>query len=87
MNEILCEILSMCYRISNNSKADVFFNYSPHCDCFTVNYYRDGWKEHHLEEHDEICKYIAMTEGIDEENLLSCKAELMKLAEELGVVL
>ena len=44
MNNALCEVLNMCYRISNNSKADVFFEYAPHCGSYSVYWYPDGWK-------------------------------------------
>lgn len=43
MNELLCEILSICHKISVNSKADVFFNYMPHCDAYNVRVSKNGW--------------------------------------------
>ena len=44
MSDKLREILWLCYKISTESKADVFFNYSPHTDSYNVYYYIDGWK-------------------------------------------
>lgn len=45
MNNLLCEVLSMCFRISRDSEADVFFEYAPHCNGYSVYWYRDGWTQ------------------------------------------
>lgn len=79
MNELLCEIMSICYEISRTSKADVFFEYSPHVSSFSVEWYEDGWKELDDPEYKEP-EYIAMVKHINEGNLLSVRAKLHEIA-------
>lgn len=43
--DLLSKVCKKCYEISINSKADVFFYYSPQCNAYSVNYYMKGWKE------------------------------------------
>lgn len=65
-------VLTLCMEISNNTKADAFFNYSPHVDCYSVNIHRDGWKP------GEEAEWLDMTSDITEENV---NATLDKLVE------
>ena len=36
-------VLTLCMEITNNTKADCFFRYSAHLNCYSVDIYRDGW--------------------------------------------
>ncbi len=38
-------VLELCVKISTKTKADCFFNYSPHCNVYCVTLYREGWYE------------------------------------------
>jgi len=40
----IVEIFELCLEISNTTEHDVFFEYSPHVNCFSVNYYINGWE-------------------------------------------
>jgi len=42
MNEIT-KIFESCLEISTTTKHDVFFQYAPHVNCFSVHYYIDGY--------------------------------------------
>lgn len=56
-------VLTLCMEISNNTKADAFFNYSPHVNTYMVYVYRDGWKEGAAPE------FLDMSSDITEENV------------------
>lgn len=45
INELLKRVLEKCYLISTHSKCDVFFEYSPHVNCFTIMYFKDGYNK------------------------------------------
>lgn len=81
MNKLLCEVLSKCYEISTNTKADVFFDYAPHVKAFSVFVYRDGWTEK------TACdmEYFAMSLRVTKGNLITTMAKLYDLEYELEV--
>ena len=81
-NTLLCEVLSMCHHISNKSKADVFFEYSPHCDSYTVCFYRNGWTNKTAGD----MEYMNCVTKITCNNLKLTRAKLVTLAIELGVL-
>lgn len=81
MIELLCEVLSICHKISTKSNADVFFNYSPHCDNYDVFLWRDGWNV------DEDFEWLAMGMKITEENIAMTIQRLYHFAWEKGVAL
>lgn len=64
-------VLAMCMEISNNTKADCFFDYSPHVNSYSVNIHRDGWVS------GADAEYIDMVTDITEDNIM---ATLNKLA-------
>lgn len=68
--ERLQGVLALCMEISNNTKADAFFSYSPHVNCYSVHIHRTGWAE------GAELEWVAMNEEINEENLLNTIAEL-----------
>lgn len=41
--DLLLKVFRKCYYISTHSKCDVFFDYSPHCNFYSVYYYKEGW--------------------------------------------
>ena len=43
--EKLQEIVARCYEISTKTKADAFFDYSPHTRQISVCVYENGWSE------------------------------------------
>lgn len=45
LKDLFLKVVELCYEISTTTKADVFFNYSPHVNYFTIYYYADGWEE------------------------------------------
>ena len=81
MSKLLCEILSKCYEISTNTKADVFFDYAPHVNTFSVFVYRDGWTE----ETNGDMEYFAMSLRATRGNLITILAKLYDLEDELEV--
>lgn len=42
-NALLQKVLGLCVEISTTTKADVFFEYMPHVDSFSVRAYEFGW--------------------------------------------
>lgn len=40
---ILIDIFKKCYEISKNTKADCFFDYSPHVNGISISAYRRGY--------------------------------------------
>lgn len=81
MIELLCEVLSICHKISTESDADVFFDYAPHCNYYSVYWYRDGWSEN------KMMEWVDMTSRITEENIELTILRLYNIAAEKGVVL
>ena len=63
-------VLTLCMEISNNTKADAFFSYSPHVNSYMVYVHRDGWVE------GAEMEWVAMSEHINEENLMKTLEEL-----------
>lgn len=82
MKNLLCEVLSMCFRISCESEADVFFEYSPHCGSYSVYWYCDGWKP----EKSFAFEWLNCTTDITCENLKNTLEKLNAIATELGVM-
>lgn len=76
--KLINEIFKKCYFISTNSECDVFFRYSPHVDCYDVDYHISGWKP--LE--DAI--HINNSTEINYSNLKCTLKKLDKLWEELN---
>lgn len=86
MCELLCEVMSMCYKITQETKAHCFFEYSGHTDCFTVLCFPDGW--HPNMEQGEFNKcYVMYYTAVNEENLIIASYRLRKIARNLGVEL
>lgn len=44
MYDMICKVFGLCYKISTESEADVFFEYMPHCSSYSVDVYPHGWK-------------------------------------------
>lgn len=81
-NKLLCEVLSMCYCISEESEADVFFDYAPHCNSYSIFLYRDGWTQETAGD----MVYLECVTKITCKNLRRTIAKLNALAVELGVL-
>ena len=82
MNNALCEILSMCRLISRESDADVFFDYAPHCNAYSVYWYRDGWTQETAGD----MVWLNCTTKITCKNMNDTLAKLNAIATEMGVV-
>lgn len=86
MNKLLCEILSICYEITQQTVAHCFFSYDAHIDSYTVRYYEAGWSSGmSLEECKKV--YVSCCSKITEEDLSITKQKLLDIAKERGVVL
>ena len=68
--DMLHSVLDWCMGISNTTKADCFFDYSPHVNTYSVHIYRNGYVE------GAGMEWVAMSEDINEENLMKTIAEL-----------
>lgn len=42
----LTQLVELCAKISERTKADAFFRYSPHVGGFEVDVYYKGWEAH-----------------------------------------
>ena len=79
MIELLQEILALCVKITQGSKADVFFSYEAHVNRHGVNYHENGWDS------GEDMEWIALCVPNDEEGLTYTRNRLLELAEKLNV--
>lgn len=70
-------LFGLCMKISNNTKADCFFNYSPHTNTYMVYVYRDGWSR------SDDPEYIAMCYDITGDNIAETCSKLNALYKEL----
>ena len=75
---LMAEVLGLCYEISTHSKADCFFNYSPHIDSFDVNVFEFGWVE------GTKGKYYAFCADVNRDNLLEVLDKLYALKHKMG---
>ena len=73
----LRSVLSLCMKISATTKADCFFDYSPHVNCYGVHIYRNGWEE------GAHAEYVDLQSDIISENLMVTRDKLLKIYEEL----
>lgn len=67
----LHSVLTLCIEISERTKADCFFDYSPHVNSYCVHIYRNGW------ETGVDAEYVDLQSDITTDNI---KATLDKLA-------
>lgn len=81
MCEFLCALVSKCYQISTTTDADVFFEYFPHVNTFTVYVCPDGWTP----ENAGHMEYLAQSLQVTKANLLSTIAKLFELESKLEV--
>lgn len=82
MNEMLCEVLNLCYKISTESEADVFFEYIPHCNAYRVYVYPHGWKPN-----TDKLSLTGIVEALTEESLENTIIQLKAIAMFLEVAL
>lgn len=75
--EKLHGVLAMCMEISNNTKADCFFDYSPHVNSYAVHLYRNGWAEGAEPE------WLDLQSDIIEDNIMATLTKLAKIYCEL----
>ncbi len=45
MKDKIGRIAALCYQISEETKIDVFFDYSPHVCSISIRVYKSGWIE------------------------------------------
>lgn len=84
MYEKLCEVLSICCKINNQTKANCWFSFSGHCDIYSVICVENGWKTD-LPDDEWEQSYIDNVTKVTEENLICTKIKLLEVAERLGV--
>lgn len=78
---LLAAIAKKCYIISTKSKAQVFFNYSPHVKWYCVEFYKVGW----MENGEDGGVKINWSTKITTINLSQTIKKLNKIASELGI--
>lgn len=49
---LLGQIIATCYEISTQTKADAFFDYSPHTSQISISIHPTGWNENDEWEYD-----------------------------------
>ncbi len=65
---ILIDIFKKCYEISKNTKADCFFNFSPHVNSISIDVYPKGYRNSDDTEYiwlDECGEWQELPELID----------------------
>ena len=75
--ERLHGVLALCMEISDNTKADAFFEYSPHVNSYCVHLYRDGWAMGAEPE------WLDLQSDITEDNIMATLNKLAKIYCEL----
>ena len=75
--ERLHGVLTLCMTISNTTKADCFFDYSPHVNTYGVHLYRNGW------ESGVEAEYVDLQSDITEDNVMATLDKLAKIYCEL----
>ena len=73
----LRNILMLCQKISDTTKADVFFDYAPHVNHYGVHVYRNGWEEGVAPE------YVDLSSDITSRNIEATYEKLQKIYEEV----
>ena len=73
----LRNVLALCMKISDNTNADCFFSYEPHCNSYSVSIHRDGWDS------GEDADYIDMVTDITSESVAKTCAKLNEIYKEL----
>lgn len=73
----LRNILMLCMKISDNTKADCFFDYAPHVNHYGVHVYRNGWEEGVAPE------YVDLSSDITSRNIEATYEKLQKIYEEV----
>ena len=43
-NKLISQIVVLCIKVTENTKHDVFFDYSGHIDAIWIHYNQDGWQ-------------------------------------------
>lgn len=76
--DALHSVLELCMTISQLTKADCFFEYAPHVNCYSAHFYRDGWADGANPE------WVDMNTDITEENLQKTITRLIDLLVELA---
>lgn len=74
---LMWDVLYLCMKITDTTKADCFFEYAPHVNSYHVYFCRDGWSE------DAEFEYVAQCADITVENLEATYAKLKKIYDEL----
>lgn len=73
----LCQLLTRCMEISNNTKAACFMDYEPHLNSYSVFLYRDGWSP------TKEAEWVAVCKAITKENAANTMEKLEKIYREL----
>lgn len=59
-NALLQKVLGLCVEISTTTKADVFFEYLPHVNSFSVRTWEFGWdvtgNPSHVIDYADVCE-------------------------------
>lgn len=76
--DALHSVLELCMTISQLTKADCFFEYSPHVNSYAVNIHRNGWAE------GSVAEWVDMNTNITEENLQKTISKLIDIMIELA---
>ena len=76
VRELLELVFRKCVLITTRTKADVFFSYDAHINCYTISYYLKGYQE---QPNNSI--YTDVVSKINMENLQRTSEELDKLWE------
>lgn len=84
MNKLICEVMNLCYEITQKSRADCFMEYSGHVNVYSVRVFIDGWSVACAIEKYENAE-IAVCKPVTVENLEKTKSELLFIAKLLGV--
>lgn len=73
----LRNILMLCQKISDTTKADCFFCYSPHVNTYMVYVHRNGWTE------GAVPEWVDMSSDITSQNIEATYEKLQKIYEEV----
>jgi len=77
INQLVGEITSLAVMITSNTNADVFIDYSAHCDSLEIRIFKDGWENHCGPDIEEDA-YTKIGPRRNEENVIKKQQEIEK---------
>lgn len=87
INGLCVIIMELCISVSSRTEADIFCNYSPHVQSFSIAIHNNGWEVSHEANHTESVYINHVNEVNVIMRLEKMIDEIKKIANEKGLVI